>query len=99
MVKSTSILRVLFFLAVVISALVGVLIYRAYVIFKPCEHNVKPLADSLRTQLSEKALARLIEGLRFPTVSYSRHEGNLEAKRDFVKFIRSGKIKNTAQAL
>lgn len=67
-----------------------ILAYRAYVVYKPCEHNVKPLDENDKIRLDENYLKRLQKAISFPTESLNRDHQNIQAKVEFINFIRSG---------
>lgn len=70
--------------------LFAILTYRAYVVFKPCEHQIKSLSERDRLKLNDAQIKRLQNALSFRTESYTYNSENLNAKNDFVNFIRSG---------
>ena len=73
----------------------SICIYRAYIVHQECQHNVKALNDNHeRIKLTDSMIKRLQRALQFKTISYSRGKEELEAKLDYVNYIRKGnKIK------
>lgn len=71
-----------------ISILFTTLTYRAYIIFKPCQHNLTNLTDHARIKLTPQMLTRLQTALQYPTVSFKKGSENMTAKNEFIQFIR-----------
>ena len=65
-------------------------IYRAYVVFKPCQHHINPIETNQRIKVSSDQISRLQRAIAIRTVSLSIGYENKEAKIDFVNFIRAG---------
>ena len=64
--------------------------YRAYVVYQPCQHHVKPIEASQRIKLTSDQISRFQRAITFRTVSFNVGHENKEAKDDFVSFIRKG---------
>ncbi len=82
-----NILFVTFFIFIL---LLLILVYRAYIIFKPCQHHINPIDESERLKVTNDQIKRLQKAITFPTVSYSIGYENKEDKFEFVKYIRTG---------
>ena len=82
--------KILFITFLILLLLFICLVYRAYVIFKPCEHNINPINESERLKLTNEHIKRLQKAISFPTVSHSIGYENKEEKLDYVNFIRTG---------
>ena len=67
-----------------------ILVYRAFIIFKPCQHHINPIDESERLKVTNDQIKRLQKAITFPTVSYSIGYENKEDKFEFVKYIRTG---------
>lgn len=79
----------LFFLLMLLASLVSVCVYRAYVVFKPCRHDLKKFIDDhQRIRVSNEMLETVQRGLQYSTVSFKQGEEDLDAKVDYVAFIR-----------
>ena len=74
----------------VVIVLLAVSLYRAFVVFKPCDHKLTPLDDSNRIKLTTEQTTRFQESLRIPTVSTAFGVENRTAKMEHLKFIRKG---------
>jgi len=57
-----------------------ILVYRAYIIFKPCQHHINPIDESERLKVTNDQIKRLQKAITFPTVSYSIGYENKEDK-------------------
>ena len=68
-----------------------VVIYRAFVLFQPCQHNVEPLSDLNKIKLSSDILNRFQNSLKFETVSFNSRDQNFTELNRYVEFIRKGK--------
>lgn len=77
-------------LLVLFATLASVCVYRAYVVFTPCGHDkAKQLnGDHQRIRVSNEMLKTVQRGLQYSTVSFKQGEEDLEAKADYVTFIR-----------
>ena len=74
----------------VVVILLAVSLYRAYVVFKPCDHKLDPLDESNRFKLTSEQTQRFQDALRIPTVSTAFGVENRTAKFELLKFIRKG---------
>lgn len=71
------------------ATLASLCVYRAYVVFTPCGHDAKQLkGDHQRIRVSNEMLKTVQQGLQYSTVSFKQGEEDLEAKADYVSFIR-----------
>lgn len=82
--------KILAFVLLLVVVLLSVAIYRAYVIFKPCQHKIPKVEAKI--QLTDEQVERLRSSLQIPTVSVSRDDEDLEAKAKHLQFIRKGSI-------
>ena len=73
----------------IISVLLSSSIYRAYVLFKPCQHDLKPLDGKNKIKINQDQLERLQNSLKIDTVSYSRYAQNFEGLKNYVEFIKN----------
>ena len=74
------------FLSVLIFFLI--LVYYAYVVNKPCKHDLKPIVNSQRIHLDNETIGRLQKGLSFKTVSYGPNDQNISAIKEYVNYVR-----------
>ena len=65
-----------------------VLIYRAYILNKPCEHKLKPVDEKNRIKISVEQVSRFRKSLTFATVSYKENSQNVTALLEYISFIR-----------
>jgi hypothetical protein len=87
--KSFSAKIIFLSLGMLLVALFVVLVYRAYVIHKPCSHKIKALDESTKIRLSSAMLNRFQRALQIRTIS-TRQDNYLESKVEFVEFLRKG---------
>ena len=84
--------KIVFLIVIIFNVLLMVLIYRAYVLFKPCQHDLKPLGNSNKIKLDHKIFKNFLDSLKFQTISYDGQNQNLIEMKKYVEFIRTGKI-------
>lgn len=70
--------------------LLAILIYRAYVVFKPCQHNVAQINQADKFTLQDQHVKCLQRAISIRTESFKIGLENIDAKIDFVNFIRTG---------
>lgn len=68
--------------------LFSALVYKAYIINKPCKQNVSQINELNRIKVTNDQIKRLQEGLRFQTITFSHISQNISAIVDYGKFIR-----------
>jgi hypothetical protein len=78
------------FLLVTATALLLALIYKAYVVNRPCGHKLKKLDAADRFKLGDESITRLRNALTFPTVSFAENNQNETALNEYVNFVRRG---------
>ncbi len=83
-------IRFLIFILVISIVLFSVLIYKAYVINKPCTHKLRKLNDANKIKINDDILNRLQNALRYPTISFDHKTQNVSALREYIGYIRKG---------
>jgi hypothetical protein len=76
--------------ASLLSLLCLALVYRAYVVIEPCRHDIKPLPDSAKINVTREQVRRFQQAITYETVSHSRTSQNESEMLKYIEFIRKG---------
>ena len=75
----------------VAAASILLMIYRAFIVIKPCKHTSMDIIDEkAKIKIDSNILNRLQKAIRYQTVSYNFFDQNLKEIQEFNHFIRNG---------
>ena len=82
--------RIFKYILLIVSILLFVCLYRAFVLIKPCSHKIENIKTGDRILLDKTMQNRLIEALKIKTITFNEYSQNITAIEIFGKFIRTG---------
>ena len=80
--------KIFAFILIVFLALFLPLVYKAYVLNKPCQHKLKKIDAANKIIIKEQNIGRLQKSLSFETTSYEKDKQNTADLAKFIIFIR-----------